>query len=192
MCSIDNNGNITCGAHGVLTTASGYTQTQIDNKIAAVTPTLTSSTALIGSTINVINGSHKLSFTGDYAFSYIYDNALSGSSRILTDFSAGPEYININVNKNGVGNGLTIRPTGVKSTALTIRSENNDDALTIQNSSSVSVCSINNSGYILCPAITVQGLSATSSCAIDNDGNIACPSISVNALANIGSNGYVS
>ena len=35
VCTIDNNGYISCGSAGVLTTASGYTQTQIDNKIAA-------------------------------------------------------------------------------------------------------------------------------------------------------------
>ena len=113
---------------------------------------LSSTSSLVGSTLLVVNGSHKLSSTGDYAFSYIYDNALTGNSRVLTDCSAGPEYINLNVVKNGVGNGLTIRPTGIKSTALAIRSETTDNALTIQNSAWQTVCSIDNNGNISCGA----------------------------------------
>ena len=35
VCAIDKSGNITCGSSGVLTTATGYTQTQIDNIIDA-------------------------------------------------------------------------------------------------------------------------------------------------------------
>ena len=45
------------------------------------------------------NNSSTLSLTGEYGFSYIYDNALAGSSRILTDVSAGPDYINLYVIK---------------------------------------------------------------------------------------------
>ena len=60
---------------------------------SSIPPALSLSSTLVGSTLTVVNGSHRLSFTGDYAFSYIYDNALTGNSRILTDCSAGPEYI---------------------------------------------------------------------------------------------------
>jgi hypothetical protein len=35
VCAIDNAGNTTCGVHGVFAAASGYTQSQIDNKIDA-------------------------------------------------------------------------------------------------------------------------------------------------------------
>ena len=35
MCTIDNTGNITCGTNSVLTTATGYTQAQIDSNISA-------------------------------------------------------------------------------------------------------------------------------------------------------------
>ena len=35
VCTIDTSGNITCGANSVLTTATGYTQAQIDAKVTS-------------------------------------------------------------------------------------------------------------------------------------------------------------
>ena len=101
-----------------------------------------------------------------------YNNALVCSSRILTDFSASHEYTNLTVNKAVVSSGMAIRPTGVRTTALTIRSENSAKPLTIQNSSLVPVCTIYNNGNINCPAIAIQSSSSASACTIDNNGNI--------------------
>ena len=45
------------------------------------------------------------------ALSYIYDNGLTGSSRILSELSSGPEYVTLTVNKNVVSSYIGISPT---------------------------------------------------------------------------------
>ena len=51
------------------------------------------------------------------SFSYIYDNALAGSARILSELSCGPEYANMTVNKNGVSSLIVLNPNGVRTSA---------------------------------------------------------------------------
>ena len=79
-------------------TGTGITNLLAPYALTSSIPTALSPTsAILGSSLTVVNGFNKLSFTGEYGFSYIYDNALTGSSRILSDFSVGVEYINLNV-----------------------------------------------------------------------------------------------
>ena len=59
-------------------------------------------------------------FGGTGGFTYYYDNGLIGSSRVLTDFSAGIDYINMSVTGSGSTRGLTVRSNLLKTLPLEI------------------------------------------------------------------------
>ena len=55
----------------------------------------------VSGNISCTRATSATNLSGNGGFSYYYGNGLTGSSRILTDFSAGPDYINFAVVKNG-------------------------------------------------------------------------------------------
>ena len=54
------------------------------------------------------------------------------------------------VHKSSVSSDIVIRPTGVRTSVLTLRSETSGNPLTIQNSALAVVCTIDNIGNITC------------------------------------------
>ena len=98
--------------------------------------------------ISCTGSASSTNFSGTGGFSYFYDNALTGNSRILTDFSAGPEYINMTILSGGNSNYISIRPTYVRTGTLEAVATATSNPLTLKNSLSVAVCTFSNTGGI--------------------------------------------
>ena len=98
-------------------------------------------------TVKNITCTGTSNFSGAGGFSYYYD-VTDQNVRTLTDFSAGPEYINFAVSKGGSTRYLAMSQNLLRASPIELVTADSTNPLTIKNAANATVCTVSNTGVI--------------------------------------------